>query len=153
MTALNNRQKMQLFKISLPFPPPLFSFTDPLCSDKYHNCMVVVQARLCVYSYYRSVCCASCSRAQETHPNSFQNNHIRRWCCSETQGTKSSVMTSTYCWRQWSFKIGMPETFLSSQQHTDKHTCSFIGRSQFLNLQSKCNIKVDTFSVYLYIYS
>uniref|UniRef100_A0A3Q4MX61 ADAMTS-like 7 n=1 Tax=Neolamprologus brichardi TaxID=32507 RepID=A0A3Q4MX61_NEOBR len=51
---------------------------DPLCSDKYHNCMVVVQARLCVYSYYRSVCCASCSRAQETHPNSFQNNHIHR---------------------------------------------------------------------------
>lgn len=24
MTALNNRQKIQLFKISLPFPPPSF---------------------------------------------------------------------------------------------------------------------------------
>ncbi|XP_026025205.1 thrombospondin type-1 domain-containing protein 4-like [Astatotilapia calliptera] len=57
---------------------PCVAEIDPLCSDKYHNCMVVVQARLCVYSYYRSVCCASCSRAQETHPNSFQNNHIRR---------------------------------------------------------------------------
>uniref|UniRef100_A0A3Q0RL68 ADAMTS-like 7 n=1 Tax=Amphilophus citrinellus TaxID=61819 RepID=A0A3Q0RL68_AMPCI len=51
---------------------------DPLCSDKYHNCMVVVQARLCIYSYYRSVCCTSCSRAQKTQTNSFQNNYVRR---------------------------------------------------------------------------
>lgn len=58
-----------------------FFFIDPSCSDQYHNCMVVVQARLCVYPYYRSVCCASCSRAQKTYPNSFQKNHIHRWCC------------------------------------------------------------------------
>ncbi|XP_053182470.1 thrombospondin type-1 domain-containing protein 4 [Scomber japonicus] len=51
---------------------------NPSCSDQYHNCMVVVQARLCVYPYYRSVCCASCSQAQKTYPNSFQKNHIRR---------------------------------------------------------------------------
>ncbi|XP_049901463.1 thrombospondin type-1 domain-containing protein 4 isoform X2 [Epinephelus moara] len=51
---------------------------NPSCSDQYHNCVVVVQARLCVYPYYRSVCCASCSRAQETYPNSFQKNYIRR---------------------------------------------------------------------------
>uniref|UniRef100_A0A8C4Y9P2 ADAMTS like 4 n=1 Tax=Gopherus evgoodei TaxID=1825980 RepID=A0A8C4Y9P2_9SAUR len=35
------------------------------CRDKYHNCPVVVQARLCVYSYYKLVCCASCTRAVE----------------------------------------------------------------------------------------
>uniref|UniRef100_A0A3P8V432 PLAC domain-containing protein n=1 Tax=Cynoglossus semilaevis TaxID=244447 RepID=A0A3P8V432_CYNSE len=35
----------------------------PSCSDQYNNCVVVVQARLCVYTYYRSVCCASCSLA------------------------------------------------------------------------------------------
>uniref|UniRef100_A0A8C0GNL4 ADAMTS like 4 n=1 Tax=Chelonoidis abingdonii TaxID=106734 RepID=A0A8C0GNL4_CHEAB len=35
------------------------------CRDKYHNCPVVVQARLCVYSYYKLVCCASCTRAME----------------------------------------------------------------------------------------
>ncbi|XP_035856211.1 thrombospondin type-1 domain-containing protein 4 isoform X1 [Sander lucioperca] len=46
---------------------------NPSCSDQYHNCMVVVQARLCVYPYYRSVCCAACSRAHKTYPN-----HIRR---------------------------------------------------------------------------
>uniref|UniRef100_A0A8C4Y9I0 ADAMTS like 4 n=1 Tax=Gopherus evgoodei TaxID=1825980 RepID=A0A8C4Y9I0_9SAUR len=38
------------------------------CRDKYHNCPVVVQARLCVYSYYKLVCCASCTRAVETEP-------------------------------------------------------------------------------------
>ncbi|XP_077426196.1 thrombospondin type-1 domain-containing protein 4, partial [Vanacampus margaritifer] len=48
------------------------------CSDQYHNCMVVVQARLCVYSYYAGVCCASCSRAQTTYHSSHQMNNIRR---------------------------------------------------------------------------
>lgn len=60
----------------------LFPFADPACSDQYHNCMVVVQARLCVYPYYRGVCCASCSRAQQSYPHSFQKHHIRRWCCN-----------------------------------------------------------------------
>ncbi|XP_043935992.1 thrombospondin type-1 domain-containing protein 4-like [Protopterus annectens] len=35
------------------------------CKDEYHSCAVVVQARLCVYSYYKTVCCASCARAEE----------------------------------------------------------------------------------------
>ncbi|XP_042566847.1 thrombospondin type-1 domain-containing protein 4-like isoform X1 [Cyprinus carpio] len=35
---------------------------DESCRDMYYNCVVVVQARLCVYSYYRTTCCASCSR-------------------------------------------------------------------------------------------
>ncbi|KAJ8247796.1 hypothetical protein GJAV_G00250630 [Gymnothorax javanicus] len=34
------------------------------CRDMYYNCNVVVQARLCVYSYYRTACCASCSRGR-----------------------------------------------------------------------------------------
>nr|XP_005293859.2 ADAMTS-like protein 4 isoform X1 [Chrysemys picta bellii] len=38
---------------------------DENCRDKYQNCPVVVQARLCVYSYYKLVCCASCTRAVE----------------------------------------------------------------------------------------
>lgn len=38
---------------------------DESCRDKYNNCPVVVQARLCVYSYYKLVCCASCVRAVE----------------------------------------------------------------------------------------
>uniref|UniRef100_A0A8C4QRM7 Thrombospondin type 1 domain containing 4 n=1 Tax=Eptatretus burgeri TaxID=7764 RepID=A0A8C4QRM7_EPTBU len=36
---------------------------DEHCKDKYFNCNVVVQARLCVYDYYQRACCASCKRA------------------------------------------------------------------------------------------
>ncbi|XP_030268089.1 thrombospondin type-1 domain-containing protein 4 isoform X1 [Sparus aurata] len=57
---------------------PCLAEINPSCSDQYHNCMVVVQARLCIYPYYRSVCCASCSRAQKTYPNSLEKNYIRR---------------------------------------------------------------------------
>uniref|UniRef100_A0A670YZY2 PLAC domain-containing protein n=1 Tax=Pseudonaja textilis TaxID=8673 RepID=A0A670YZY2_PSETE len=35
---------------------------DENCKDNYYNCNVVVQARLCVYTYYKTACCVSCSR-------------------------------------------------------------------------------------------
>ncbi|XP_070826956.1 thrombospondin type-1 domain-containing protein 4 [Chaetodon trifascialis] len=57
---------------------PCLVETNPSCSDQYHNCMVVVQARLCIYPYYRHVCCTSCSRAHKTYPSSFQKNRIHR---------------------------------------------------------------------------
>uniref|UniRef100_A0A3P8UUM0 PLAC domain-containing protein n=1 Tax=Cynoglossus semilaevis TaxID=244447 RepID=A0A3P8UUM0_CYNSE len=38
---------------------------DKNCRDKHHNCVMVVQARLCVYSYYKSVCCASCTQSAQ----------------------------------------------------------------------------------------
>ncbi|XP_025032310.1 ADAMTS-like protein 4 [Python bivittatus] len=44
---------------------PCFPALDEACRDKYPNCAVIVQARLCVYSYYKAVCCASCSHALE----------------------------------------------------------------------------------------
>ena len=31
-----------------------------MCEDKFKNCVVVVGARLCVYSFYQSNCCRSC---------------------------------------------------------------------------------------------
>ncbi|XP_045118901.1 LOW QUALITY PROTEIN: ADAMTS-like protein 4 [Portunus trituberculatus] len=34
--------------------------SDRSCVDRFRNCLLVQQARLCRYSYYRSVCCASC---------------------------------------------------------------------------------------------
>ncbi|XP_028257890.1 thrombospondin type-1 domain-containing protein 4 [Parambassis ranga] len=43
-------------------PEPCIPHIDENCRDKYFNCNVVVQARLCVYDYYRTTCCASCSR-------------------------------------------------------------------------------------------
>ncbi|XP_078064034.1 thrombospondin type-1 domain-containing protein 4-like [Mustelus asterias] len=43
---------------------PCIPELDENCKDKYYNCPVVVQARLCVYSYYKMVCCASCTHAE-----------------------------------------------------------------------------------------
>ncbi|KAG0728550.1 ADAMTS-like protein 4 [Chionoecetes opilio] len=34
--------------------------SDRSCVDRFRNCLMVQQARLCRYSYYRAVCCASC---------------------------------------------------------------------------------------------
>ncbi|XP_036903045.1 thrombospondin type-1 domain-containing protein 4 isoform X1 [Sturnira hondurensis] len=41
---------------------------DESCKDRYYNCNVVVQARLCVYNYYKTACCASCTRVANKHP-------------------------------------------------------------------------------------
>ncbi|XP_028999890.1 thrombospondin type-1 domain-containing protein 4-like [Betta splendens] len=49
-------------------PEPCAPHVDESCRDKYFNCNVVVQARLCVYDYYKTSCCASCSRAAHRHP-------------------------------------------------------------------------------------
>ncbi|XP_068591440.1 thrombospondin type-1 domain-containing protein 4 isoform X3 [Cebidichthys violaceus] len=38
---------------------------DENCRDRRHNCVVVVQARMCVYSYYKSACCASCTQSAQ----------------------------------------------------------------------------------------
>ena len=46
-------------------PPPLPSLTDENCRDKHPNCVMVVQARLCVYSYYKNACCASCTQSAQ----------------------------------------------------------------------------------------
>uniref|UniRef100_A0A8C4E9K7 PLAC domain-containing protein n=1 Tax=Dicentrarchus labrax TaxID=13489 RepID=A0A8C4E9K7_DICLA len=39
--------------------------SDENCRDRRHNCVMVVQARLCVYSYYKSACCASCTQSAQ----------------------------------------------------------------------------------------
>ncbi|XP_034382984.1 thrombospondin type-1 domain-containing protein 4-like [Cyclopterus lumpus] len=51
-------------------PEPCTPGIDENCRDKYFNCNVVVQARLCVYDYYKTTCCASCSRV--SHRQSIQ---------------------------------------------------------------------------------
>uniref|UniRef100_A0A8C8E3H4 Thrombospondin type 1 domain containing 4 n=1 Tax=Oryzias sinensis TaxID=183150 RepID=A0A8C8E3H4_9TELE len=43
-------------------PEPCMPQIDENCRDKYFNCNMVVQARLCVYDYYMTTCCASCIR-------------------------------------------------------------------------------------------
>lgn len=44
---------------------PCSPFEDENCKDRRHNCVTVVQARLCVYSYYKSACCASCTQSAQ----------------------------------------------------------------------------------------
>ncbi|XP_076826637.1 ADAMTS-like protein 4 isoform X2 [Brachyhypopomus gauderio] len=44
---------------------PCNSFTDESCRDRRQNCVMVVQARLCVYSYYKTACCASCAQSAQ----------------------------------------------------------------------------------------
>lgn len=39
--------------------------SDENCRDRHHNCVMVVQARLCVYSYYKNACCASCTHSAQ----------------------------------------------------------------------------------------
>ncbi|XP_041364271.1 thrombospondin type-1 domain-containing protein 4-like isoform X2 [Gigantopelta aegis] len=43
-----------------PRSSPQAISTRGLCKDKYRNCRVVVQARLCSYHYYKKICCHSC---------------------------------------------------------------------------------------------
>uniref|UniRef100_A0A3B4TVF9 Thrombospondin type 1 domain containing 4 n=1 Tax=Seriola dumerili TaxID=41447 RepID=A0A3B4TVF9_SERDU len=54
-------------------PEPCIPLIDENCRDKYFNCNVVVQARLCVYDYYKTTCCASCSRV--SHRQSIHRGH------------------------------------------------------------------------------
>ncbi|XP_056622804.1 thrombospondin type-1 domain-containing protein 4-like [Triplophysa dalaica] len=54
-------------------PEPCLPLIDEKCRDKYLKCNVVVQARLCVYDYYQTVCCASCTRV--THKKSGHWRH------------------------------------------------------------------------------
>uniref|UniRef100_A0A3P8SH39 Thrombospondin type 1 domain containing 4 n=1 Tax=Amphiprion percula TaxID=161767 RepID=A0A3P8SH39_AMPPE len=49
-------------------PEPCIPHIDENCRDKYFNCNVVVQARLCVYDYYKTTCCASCSKVAHKQP-------------------------------------------------------------------------------------
>ncbi|XP_048398911.2 thrombospondin type-1 domain-containing protein 4 isoform X2 [Stegostoma tigrinum] len=43
---------------------PCIPEIDENCRDMYFNCNVVVQARLCVYAYYKTACCASCAKTR-----------------------------------------------------------------------------------------
>ncbi|XP_034061061.1 thrombospondin type-1 domain-containing protein 4-like [Gymnodraco acuticeps] len=55
-------------------PEPCTPNIDENCRDKYFNCNVVVQARLCVYDYYKTSCCASCTRVAEKQKQSVQRS-------------------------------------------------------------------------------
>ncbi|XP_041844598.1 thrombospondin type-1 domain-containing protein 4 [Melanotaenia boesemani] len=39
--------------------------TDKNCRDRRDNCLMVAQARMCVYSFYKTACCASCAQSAQ----------------------------------------------------------------------------------------
>ncbi|XP_022612460.1 ADAMTS-like protein 4 isoform X2 [Seriola dumerili] len=47
---------------TIPCSPQI---SDENCRDRRHNCVMVVQARLCVYHYYKTACCASCTQSAQ----------------------------------------------------------------------------------------
>ncbi|KAM3614946.1 uncharacterized protein V6R79_021216 [Siganus canaliculatus] len=59
---LNTKPEQEQFCNTIPCSPQV---ADENCRDRRHNCVMVVQARLCVYSYYKTNCCASCTQSAQ----------------------------------------------------------------------------------------
>uniref|UniRef100_A0AAV2MCH2 PLAC domain-containing protein n=1 Tax=Knipowitschia caucasica TaxID=637954 RepID=A0AAV2MCH2_KNICA len=57
-----SKPDQEQFCNTIPCSPQV---TDENCKDRRHNCVMVVQARLCVYSYYKTACCASCTQSAQ----------------------------------------------------------------------------------------
>ncbi|XP_028437274.1 thrombospondin type-1 domain-containing protein 4 isoform X1 [Perca flavescens] len=58
----NTKPEQEQICNTIPCSPQV---TDENCRDRRHNCVMVVQARLCVYSYYKTACCASCTQSAQ----------------------------------------------------------------------------------------
>ncbi|XP_033957715.1 LOW QUALITY PROTEIN: ADAMTS-like protein 4 [Pseudochaenichthys georgianus] len=59
---LDNKPEREQICNTIPCSPQV---SDENCRDRRHNCMMVVQARMCVYSYYKTACCASCTQSAQ----------------------------------------------------------------------------------------
>lgn len=57
-----SKPEQEQFCNTIPCSPQV---ADENCKDRRHNCVMVVQARLCVYSYYKTACCASCTQSAQ----------------------------------------------------------------------------------------
>lgn len=79
--------------LGLSSPPTSLSsslFTDENCRDRRHNCVMVVQARLCVYSYYKANCCASCTQSAQRAKRHWPANRRQPRCASQGLGQKGA---------------------------------------------------------------
>uniref|UniRef100_A0A665UDY3 PLAC domain-containing protein n=1 Tax=Echeneis naucrates TaxID=173247 RepID=A0A665UDY3_ECHNA len=65
----NNKPEQEQICNTIPCSPQV---SDENCQDRNHNCVMVVQARLCVYTFYKSACCASCTQSAQP----LQNSHV-----------------------------------------------------------------------------
>uniref|UniRef100_A0A674AX03 PLAC domain-containing protein n=1 Tax=Salmo trutta TaxID=8032 RepID=A0A674AX03_SALTR len=60
--SLTDKPDQEQLCNTIPCSPQV---ADENCRDRRHNCVMVVQARLCVYSYYKTACCASCTQSAQ----------------------------------------------------------------------------------------
>ncbi|XP_038140219.1 thrombospondin type-1 domain-containing protein 4 [Cyprinodon tularosa] len=56
----SNKPEQEQICNTIPCGPQV---ADKNCRDRLDNCLMVVQARMCVYSYYKMACCASCTQS------------------------------------------------------------------------------------------
>ena len=63
-TSEFKESKSEMSNEILQLPEKHFKFIEKssVCRDKFKNCNVVVQSRLCRYSFYQSNCCSSCAK-------------------------------------------------------------------------------------------
>ncbi|XP_037310225.2 ADAMTS-like protein 4 [Pungitius pungitius] len=59
---LSTKPEQEQICNTIPCSPQV---ADENCRDRRHNCVVVVQARMCVYTYYKTACCASCTQSAQ----------------------------------------------------------------------------------------
>ena len=62
---LRSRLRDEETFISNEIVPEKYLMSEEGCKDKFKNCNVVVQSRLCRYSFYQSNCCRSCARIRK----------------------------------------------------------------------------------------
>ena len=61
VTKVNKVQRNEQLSNEIVVEKHLKAGKETECMDKFKNCQVVVQSRLCRYSFYQSNCCQSCS--------------------------------------------------------------------------------------------
>lgn len=81
------------------------------CSDKFKNCHLVVQARLCKLKYYLVSCCASCSKPKTWSCPEQIEKHARSRT-TQTQKRKETVSSpKTWCFLIFSHVISFYNFF------------------------------------------
>lgn len=108
--SLSSGKNTKLIRlISLPYLiVSIFHWIGEGCSDKFKNCHLVVQARLCKLKYYLVSCCASCSKPKTwTHYagiNTHAHAHTQdRQTDRQTQERKIKETVSSS--KTWCFLI------------------------------------------------
>ena len=81
------------------------SITDENCRDRRHNCVMVVQARLCVYSYYKTACCASCTQSAQRAKRQWPAKQRQVW----QEVVEDEVKRADHPWNDESVETDGPE--------------------------------------------